>query len=171
MRLFFALWPGAEQRQALAGLAQSLPLENARLLAPANTHLTLAFLGEVNDELYPRIAAAAENIHCGPFSLYLDRLGWWQKPKIAWVGPSSYPKDLPQLAGELHGLARNCGLRMDERPYRPHVTLARKVRAAYEEVEFTPIGWDLSEFCLVESTSTAGGVKYEVKLRWPLKIM
>ena len=60
---------------------------------------------------------------------------------------------------------------MDERPYRPHVTLARKVRAAYEEVEFEPISWDVREFGLVESTSTVEGVKYQVKLRWPLKIM
>ena len=89
MRLFFALWPGQQQRQALHNLARKLPLENARLLAPGNTHLTLAFLGQVEAPVYARLVEAAGDIRCPEFSLCLDRLGWWQKPKIAWVGPCS----------------------------------------------------------------------------------
>ncbi len=171
MRLFFGLWPEDEQRERLYTLAQSLPLENARLLAMTNTHITLAFLGNVDDEIYPRLAEGASLIQMEAFSLRLDSLGWWQKPKIAWVGPSTYPDELPALALALHTLARDCGLRMEERPYRPHLTLARKVKSDYDRVDFEPISWNIKEFCLIESISQKQGVRYEVKLRWPLKIM
>ncbi|NKB37993.1 MAG: RNA 2',3'-cyclic phosphodiesterase [Gammaproteobacteria bacterium] len=171
MRLFFGLWPENEHREQLYTLAESLTLENARLLAKSNTHMTLAFLGNVDEEIYARLEEGAKQIQARSFSLRLDSLGWWQKPKIAWVGPSTYPDELPTLAQALHALARDCGLQLPERPYRPHLTLARKVKSDYEAVDFEPILWNIREFCLIESISQEQGVRYEVKLRWPLKIM
>ena len=110
MRLFFGLWPENEHREQLYTLAESLTLENARLLAKSNTHMTLAFLGNVDEEIYARLEEGAKQIQARSFSLRLDSLGWWQKPKIAWVGPSTYPDELPTLAQALHALARDCGL-------------------------------------------------------------
>ena len=171
MRLFFGLWPEDDHREQLYALAESLPLENARLLPKTNTHITLAFLGNVENTIYPRLVDGADQIQKTAFSLRLDTLGWWQKPKIAWVGPATYPAVLPELASALHTLACDCGLRMDERPYRPHLTLARKVKSDYKRVDFEPISMNFREFCLIESISQEQGVRYEVKLRWPLKIM
>ena len=171
-RLFFALWPDAQVRDEIAALARSLPLQpGARLLVPQNLHLTLAFMGEVDGQTQEDLKQQASAIQASAMSFSLDNLEKWQKPRIACLLPSEYPPALETLANNLAGIARAAGISMDERPYRPHVTLARKVSRAMPERSVQAIRWDATEFRLVESVSTDKGVKYESRASWPLKIM
>ena len=170
-RLFFALWPDARVRGDIEAVARDLPLQEARRVAASNTHLTLAFLGEVDAAICAALVDATDRLSCLPFALRLDRLGWWPKPKIAWLAPSTCPDELLQLAVALQELARDCGLSLDERPYRPHVTLARQVRAAPPPSAIEPIAWNIKEFCLLASATRDCRVAYQVKRSWPLKFM
>jgi 2'-5' RNA ligase len=61
------------------------------------------------------------------------------------------------------------GLRAEERPYVPHVTLLRNARRAPARNTFSPIDWRAREFVLVESVAANGGSGYEVIARWPLR--
>jgi RNA 2',3'-cyclic 3'-phosphodiesterase len=171
VRLFFALWPDQQVRTEIQSFASQLSLGTARLVASRNTHITLAFLGNVDEETTTAINRGANSVCMKSFSLTLDRLGWWKKPKIAWLAPTDYPPELPQLASELARLAKGCGVNLDERPYRPHLTLVRKLAQPLADCHVQPIFWNIKEFCLVESNSTEEGVKYQVKESWPLKIM
>ena len=60
--------------------------------------------------------------------LVLDEIGHWPKPQILWAGPSSAPGDLPQLHTRLGDGLNALGFETEARAFRPHVTLARKVR-------------------------------------------
>ena len=171
-RLFFAIWPPGDVRDRVAELARSLPLQpGARLLVPQNLHLTLAFLGEVDEQTCESLKQGASLIEAVEVTFKLDNLEKWQKPRIACLLPSEYPAALGALAQRLVELARASGISMQDRPYRPHVTLARKVSRAMPEHPVTPISWKAEEFRLVESISTENGVKYESRARWPLKIV
>lgn len=171
-RLFFALWPDERVRNEITDLAHSLPLQpTARLLVPENLHLTLAFLGNVDDPTRLELERGAASIEAAAFSLCLDSLDRWNKPKIACLLPSMFPDQLAGLADGLTGLSRACGVSMEERAYRPHMTLARKVTQALPEMKPGPIHWDVRAFSLMESRSTKQGVKYESRASWPLKIM
>lgn len=170
-RLFFSLWPDAQVRTQIQSFASSLSLVNARLLPEHNRHVTLAFLGNVEPATTTALIDAAGEIRIQPFSLILDSLVCWKKPKIACLTPSAYPEPLPALAAQLHALSVRCGVRLEERAYRPHLTLARKVTADLPDISVQPISWNIKEFCLIESVADESGVKYQVKVSWPLKIM
>lgn len=170
-RLFFALWPDPQVRAEIYDYVSGIPLENSRLVAESNTHITLAFLGNVDEETSARLIAAASNVSIAPFAISLDQIGWWRKPKIAWLAPSSYPDELSRLATDLHKLSEDCGVSMEARPYRPHLSFARKVTKAVSGNLHRPISWNINEFCLLESKSSRSGLEYQVKVRWPLKIM
>jgi RNA 2',3'-cyclic 3'-phosphodiesterase len=171
LRLFFALWPDEEVRAQIHNFASSLSLPNARLLPQHNTHVTLTFLGNVEPTTVTDLIDGAGEMAMQPFSLVLDGLAWWQKPKIACLTPSSYPEQLPALANQLHALSLSCGVPLQERAYQPHMTLARKVTSALPDISPQPISWNIKEFCLLESVAVDSGVKYQVKVSWPLKIM
>jgi RNA 2',3'-cyclic 3'-phosphodiesterase len=170
-RLFFALWPDLPVRDEVEQFARQLPLVSGRLVPTSNTHITLAFLGNVDEQTTAGLIKKANHIEMNSFSLTLDQLGWWKKPKIAWLAPTRYPQVLPELAAELRKIARNSGVSLDERPYRPHLTLARKIKSPLLGAPARSIFWNINEFCLVESKSEEMGVKYEVKQSWPLKFM
>ncbi|MFT5131841.1 MAG: 2'-5' RNA ligase [Gammaproteobacteria bacterium] len=170
-RLFFALRPDRQVRAEIQTFADALSLESARLVAAKNTHITLAFLGSV-DELTRRcLIKGASLLRIPPFTLSLDNLGWWRKPKIAWLAPSTFPDELSELAADLQHLSEDCGLNLEKRPYLPHLTLARKVTSPISSTHVDPISWNINEFCLLESIAGENGVEYQVKVSWPLKIM
>jgi 2'-5' RNA ligase len=149
-RLFFALWPDKRVRVDIQAFASRLSLDTGRLVAARNTHITLAFLGNVDEQTSATLINAVSYLSIEPFSLSLNRLGWWRKPKIAWLAPTDYAQELSQLANELKRLATSCGLNMDQRPYQPHLTLARKVTHPLTDIPVQPIFGNINEFCLLQ---------------------
>lgn len=171
-RLFFALWPEPAVCDEIVAVTRGLALqEGARRLVPANLHLTLVFLGNVEAHTRDKLQQGAATVEATAFSLCLERLEFWKKPRIVCFLPTDCPEALTRLAGQLARLSRDCGLQLDERPYRPHMTLARKVTQALPDFAPRPVHWQPREFHLVESQSTEQGVKYTSRARWPLKIM
>ena len=168
-RLFFALWPGEDTRRALASLAKRhLPARRGRLVDPRNLHLTLAFLGSVDQEFRDCAARAAGTVSGVPFVLELQHIGHWRRPQVLWSAPESTPDALLGLVGALNRALVPCGHEPETRPYSAHITLARKVRGPVPAVQHPPIRWPVGEFCLVASETDPRGARYTTLERWSL---
>lgn len=168
-RMFFGLWPDEEVRAAIAALVSALPPRGVRPIPPQNLHATLVFLGSITPETRYALECRVDGLCSRPFALALDVHGWWRRPQVLWVGASTVPPELTQLVGDLNAAAAELGLRIDSRPYQPHVTIARKVTRATDMRAFAPIAWKVTDLCLVESVTGAGGATYCVRRRWPLE--
>ena len=129
LRLFLALWPDAAVLEQLSALADgwSWPA-SARRTNPAKLHVTFHFLGNVPAARLPDLRAglAVEWSGC---ELVLDRATVWPGG-IAVLEASRVAAPLARLHAELAEELRELGLPVESRPYRPHVTLARKAVGA-----------------------------------------
>lgn len=145
-RLFFALWPDNETRTELNHVAQKFKNENFRLVKKSNLHITLEFLGEISNQDQEGLIDKAAKIHSESFSLELTRTGWWRKPQILWIGTTSVPKPLSNLVTSIKKCVKQQGLKTDQRPYKPHVTIARKVKQVIVPTETFHIPWHVTSF-------------------------
>lgn len=168
-RLFFALWPDDAVRSELARLASGGPRGAGRLVPAENLHLTLAFLGHLDAGTRACVEAAADGISAGPFELVFTRLGCWPRPRVLWAGTQDTPAALVELVYALRRGMTGCGLRAETRPYRAHVTLARKTRVPADfHAACEPVRWRADAFDLVESKTLSAGAHYRRLRRWPL---
>lgn len=171
-RLFIAIDLPEEVREKLLGLR--VPIPGARWVPAGQLHLTLAFPGEVDEERQQRLVGMLERVKAPPFRIGFDRAGCFPgpgKPRVLWVGVKPEPK-LCSLAERLRELLRACDIPQEERPFFPHVTLARlRQPAARECAPFLcqRIGRDcptvsVEEFMLFESRlSSAGALHIPVR--------
>ncbi|HET7307642.1 MAG TPA: RNA 2',3'-cyclic phosphodiesterase [Gammaproteobacteria bacterium] len=169
MRLFFALWPDDALREALHRTARK-PVRHSggKPVTPDNYHVTLKFLGNTDDEGYERVCVAADTIRAQPFELRLDQIGFWLKPRILWLGAEQVPEALAALARDLDQAAESCGFEPELRPYRPHVTLARKVSDPGPLARIQPLAWRPEAFALAASETRPEGAHYRVLRSWAL---
>ena len=127
MRLFIAVTPSAE---AIAHLAAALGAvrgaADLRWSRPESWHLTLTFLGEVDEgvakDLDQRLARAARRHP--PCQLAFQGAGRFDD-RVLWVGVAGDRAALRQLAQASTRAAKRAGINVDERALRPHLTLAR----------------------------------------------
>jgi 2'-5' RNA ligase len=167
-RLFFALWPNDAIRARIHAMAAGLPVREGRWAPRDNLHITLAFLGGVTESARRCAEAAADGIRARPFSLSLDQLGHWPRPRVLWLGTSVVPDEAVRLESDLRRGVTQCGIDVDDRPFAPHMTLFRKVSRAGRMALVEPIEWRVDHFVLVESVTHAGGAAYRVLKRWDL---
>ena len=125
LRLFVALPLPEEVRDRLARLASGLP--GARWIDPANHHLTLRFIGEVDEGTAQDIDDALDQVTVQPFPVTIDGLGTFGRGHMAktlWAGvqPS---EPLRHLRDKVESAVVRAGLPAEERKFTPHVTLAR----------------------------------------------
>lgn len=133
MRLFVALDIPDHAVEYLSNVQRGLrQLVRADRWQPLhNLHLTLHFLGEVEESLLPRLQEDLDIVSAiiEPFSLELGHFGAFphpEKPRVLWLGLRGQIKVLRQLhllLGKRFDL--HPGLTFDKRPYSPHITLAR----------------------------------------------
>ena len=167
-RLFFALWPDEITRQQITQLIGRLGDDNLKKVRPENLHVTLSFLGNVDSETEQQLKERAARIDASPFTISFTQLHFWRKPKIlCLLSQDPPPSPMLSLVHQLTEIVEMCGLKTEDRPYKPHITLARKARRACS-LQFKPIVWSAENFCLVESTSTVNGVSYQVLQTWKL---
>jgi len=157
-RLFFALWPGEKLREEIIERRERLGALSRRRVPDHNLHLTLLFLGDQPAERLDDIETAAVGVSASPCELVLDRFGWFAGARVVWLGGEP-PDPLRALHSALSGRMSALGLAVDERAFRPHVTLFRKVAPRPELPEVTPLRWPVRDFALIESIS---GHPYQV---------
>ena len=167
-RLFFALWPDAEEARALGALALALAAESGGRPVPVGKiHLTLAFLGPVADAQRPAALAAASGLRASAFTLELDQVGAFRRAGVAWAGMSSPPARLLRLQARLADRLRAGGFPLDERPFAPHLTLARRTMRPVGRRAIAPVAWTAKRFTLVRSETGTG--RYVVEREWALR--
>jgi 2'-5' RNA ligase len=168
-RLFFALWPCDEVRQQLRRHAKELLRHSGgRPVTPENLHITLAFLGSVDAVQRQCVEQVAASIVLSPFTLVLDQVGYWSRPRVLWLGAHDTPATPIELANQLSRGCRDCGLSLDRRPFKAHLTLKRKVNQAPPALELKPVSWPVERFALVRSDTRPEGVRYTVVREWGL---
>jgi len=97
----------------------------------ANLHVTLVFLGNLSAREIPRVSDIMTLVvnEFTPFELSLEGLSFFppdvKDPKVFSTGISGQVKILKQLNRELAGALRSANIYVEDRPYRPHLTLAR----------------------------------------------
>ena len=166
-RLFFALWPDEGIRGQLAAIAKQYRPQGSRAVPRPNLHATLVFLGSTPEQQVPAIIQAAASVQPQTFTLLLQQLEVWRKPQVLCFCPQSTPQMLQQLHKDLVTALAHQDIKFDQRAYRPHVTLARKVRKKLPVSQIEkPFEWTLAGFSLIESVSTDNGVIYRAIESW-----
>ncbi len=127
MRLFVGLPFSLEVQRKFLPAQQGLEKAAVKgnFTAAGNFHLTLAFLGEVEDSLLPHAFAALVAVPMEPVSLSFRRLDFFEGG-VCYLAPDPCP---PLIQGQerLALTLREQGLFLERRPFTPHVTLGRKL--------------------------------------------
>ncbi len=164
-RLFFALDPDERVRQRLGRIQADLALPARRVPLP-NLHITLAFLGDVAAADIGRLQTLAGTVDLPAVRLMLDRLGWFPRAGVAWLGCARPPPALSEFQQALTRCLLREGFAPDTRAWQPHVTLYRNLRTRWEKIPFEAVAWPLQGFCLLRSTSAERGPRYEPLGHW-----
>jgi 2'-5' RNA ligase len=124
MRLFLGLPIPSELAQALTRLTRAIELPKGRWTAPENVHLTLVFLGEVAEPTLPPIEHELSELTFAPFPLKLTSLNTFPRAGVL-VAEVEPARPLLQLQAKVAASMARCGFAPEDRPYQPHITLAR----------------------------------------------
>lgn len=125
MRLFIAIEFPDDVKKALIRLRKDIP--GARWVPAEHIHLTLAFLGEVDETILGRLTGELSHIQSPAFNLCFTGTGCFpdrRRPRVLWVGLEPEPR-LNVLAAKVRAAVLACDIPQEERPFTPHVTLAR----------------------------------------------
>jgi 2'-5' RNA ligase len=125
LRLFVALPLPDSVKRSLEPLTRGLG--DVRWLAPDQQHLTLRFIGEVDNGRLDEIAEALALVPGAPLEVRLDGLGHFPlrgEPRVVWVGVAKNP-ELVSLKRRIDRALAHAGLPAETRKFAPHVTLAR----------------------------------------------
>ena len=161
LRLFYALWPDDDIRTQLLALQSQV---SGRKVMPENLHMTLAFLGQQSRDLLPILHQVIDELPFNSMTLEIDRFGYFQKPQVAWAGPSTAPQTLLDFQRSLMEKLVQFNVPLKAAAgFKPHITLARDATAPVA-ADAPSIVWQVRRIALIASTSTPGGVSY-VSLR------
>lgn len=152
-----------------------------RPVPAGNLHVTLAFLGSVPErQLKPlaevargaaqslRSALAGEGARGSPLELAFDHLERWRAAQLLCALSAAPPARTVALARSLQALLTANGFASDLKPFRPHVTVARKVSRPSPLAKMSPVVWRFAELALIESRTLPEGALYSVVEAFPL---
>ena len=175
-RLFTGLEIPADVGQSLAMLRGCLP--GARWIDPENYHLTLRFIGDIDDMMAREIAYVLGQVRRAAFELRLDELSAFggNRPR-ALIASAAPQQAVMELQAEHERLLQRVGLEPEGRKYTPHVTLARLRDTSSREVAeylsarggFRSAPFKISRFVLFSSRNSVGGGPYVVEAVYPLE--
>ncbi len=162
-RLFFGLLPDEETHQQLIEHSRSFPIvKGVRPIPKDNLHITLQFLGHLEANERKCLEKKMVQTFVQSFTLRFDLYGYFKSSQTLWIGCSSYPGELTRLVNHLKSIAESCGANVDERIYKPHITLFKKVqKVEFPDRPFT-IKWHATEFHLLESVPHENTTRYNV---------
>ncbi len=175
MRLFFGLEIPEEIKERLTMVMHGM--DYVRWHHPDQMHLTLCFLGEVSHHQASDINAVAGLVPFEPFDLMLDGIGYFgskEKPRALWANVAG-TKPLIALQKRLTQALVPVGIHLQERKFKPHITLARfKGRPLFfddymeSNKSLSSAPFHVRNFCLYESRMGRTGSHYEILARYPV---
>jgi RNA 2',3'-cyclic 3'-phosphodiesterase len=163
-RLFFALWPDPAMREAMVrATCTAARASGGRPVPAANLHVTLAFLGAVPERRLEELAEVARGAAAGgSLEIAFDHLEHWRAAQLLCALPAAVPAPVTMLARRLQDVLAASGFAPDLKPFRPHVTVVRKVSRAGRIGQIHPVAWSFTELALIESRTLAAGALYSV---------
>jgi len=176
LRLFTAIELPAGHRELLASLCTGI--KDARWVEAHNLHLTLSFIGEVDEGAAEDLHKSLQNVKFDSFTLSLAEIDCFEsrgKVRIMWAGVQHDRVSLCHLQNKVASAIEMSGLDFERRKYKPHVTLAR-FRAMRKEKILDYISannslktdpFEVMHFSLFRSHLTHHGPEYEVLERYP----
>lgn len=178
MRLFVAIFPPVEIREALREAASVLQVRGkVRWIPASNIHLTLKFLGEAGEEKLREIRSVLEEVaqRHGSFEIELSGFGAFpsgRKARVLWSGVSEGADQLRDIAGDLESAFEAIGFEGERRTYSPHMTLGR-ARGRPATLDSGQNGELLLTFSarrleLVRSVLDREGARYSTIAEYPL---
>jgi len=178
MRLFIGIPLDAAVVGELAALTERLksPTDGLRWSAAAGWHITLQFLGTTSVEQYGCVTPGLSRISHAPFEIQLEPPGFFDRAGVFFAGVRLSP-DLTGLQEKVIAATTPCGFIPEDRPYHPHITLARDKSGGQALRRLKPrvpakVGFSqfvAREFLLYESFPGPGGSRYEVRERYVLR--
>jgi 2'-5' RNA ligase len=144
-------------------------LPGARWIDVENYHVTLRFIGDVDNRTADEIVDRLDRIDRPEFQMSLTGIGSFgsKKPHSVWAGVSASP-ELAALQGEIERICQRIGLPPDPRKFMPHVTLARLKHCRLDDVvhylsgrgNFHTAPFFVPRFVLLSSKESVGGGPY-----------
>lgn len=160
-RLFFALWPDDTQRDRLRDHISPLAkLVEGRMVYRGDWHVTTAFIGGFPEARLSELQIRAAQIDVEPFRLCFDRVEFWPRPKVASLVAATVPPELQRLVDAQNSLLTDFGIAIEDRTFRPHITVVRGARPFETQRLAQPAVIEWSGFELVESIPRPGGATY-----------
>ena len=151
LRVFFAIWPDSAAREQLLEIASGLQRDlgcTGRRIRAENIHLTLVFVGNVDNRGLQALCDAAEGIakkSTAPFELVIQKIGYWKHNCVAYAAPLGIPSRLEELVSFLQKATESIGFSPEERAYKPHVTLMRDATCPMLPRNIKPVTWEVRE--------------------------
>lgn len=143
----------------------------------ANLHLTLRFIGSINDELVEGVVGAARKVAAahGSFEARATGMGAFpslERPSVLWVGVDA-PPALGKLQHDIDAAMVGLGFPAEERTYHPHVTAGRVKEGGHSVAELWRSDADcgactFTEVVVYESKTRSAGAEYIARARLPL---
>lgn len=174
IRTFIAIELPNAIRAEIARVQAELRKANERIAwtKPGNIHLTLKFLGEVEQERIPAVGQALVGAlnGFGPFRCGVKTLGVFpnfKRPRVLWVGVENETGEVIELAKKIEEALIHLGFSKENRKFTPHLTLGR-VKAQlsgqfiqkYKQTTFDGGPVPVSEVVLIKSDLKPGGAVY-----------
>lgn len=176
IRLFVGLALPDAVADRLAALAVGIP--GVRWIEARNLHLTLRFIGDVEDGLAREIHdELADSIHAPPLQLAIAGLGTFgaRQPRALWAGVDK-TAELARLQARIEAAVTRLGVDPEPRKFTPHVTLARlkdphmgrlgEFMAGHGPLSVGPVA--VGHVTLFRSLLGRGGAEYEAIADYPL---
>ncbi|WP_420265514.1 RNA 2',3'-cyclic phosphodiesterase [Candidatus Magnetominusculus dajiuhuensis] len=182
-RTFIAIDISGAQRAAIGHTIGTLkPLRaDVKWVRPENLHLTVKFLGDLDEGAVDKIALTLKELTAGyaPFQIELRTIGAFsslKRPDIIWTGVTKSP-ELDSLAADIEEGLSLIGIKKEGRPFSPHLTIARvkslrdytplyEKLCAISDKDFGVC--DVREIALMRSELTPGGAQYTRLKSFPL---
>jgi RNA 2',3'-cyclic 3'-phosphodiesterase len=178
-RLFIAVPLADEARARIVDLvgrvkAATPDADALRWVRHESLHLTLRFLGATPEDVLPALTAAIDRIASGAhaFDVAIDGAGAFpspSRPRVLWLGITEGAEELAGLADALEAPLDAEGWPPDDRPFRPHLTLARAdgvrsgpatAKRLIEAAEALDVRFRAQRVVLYESRTERGGARY-----------
>jgi 2'-5' RNA ligase len=171
-RVFVAVPVPDEVRMSLADTVAELAVPGRRV-PPANWHITTRFLGEVDQLTYERFLMGLSDLEDQhSFPLSLNQFGAFpnhRKATVFWAGVGQGVGELAVLNEITEEAAQAAGLAPEDRPFRPHLTLARirPPRDVHDLVdEALDLRWRCHSIVVFQTRMDGGAARYE-----PLEVL
>ena len=166
-RLFFGIELNADVRAAVRAAAERMHLEKGKLTDMDNYHVTLAFLGQVDEESVPELLRLGALCWRKPFELTLSgSMDTFKGGSVIWAGLDK-STELGKMQARLQNILQENGFLGESEGYTPHITVARSARVARPYPDVGRVSFNVRCVTLFESLREGGRLVYKPLGRMP----